>query len=343
MTRFIIIAAVSVLATATGRADPSVAAAGDTIPAVSSAVCGDFNGDGWVVVTDMLFSLRYLYQDGPPPWNFNWADADGYYLYTLNDLAVLTRALFGAGGAPVCPPGPGKLDGPERDSIYLHTFETTYPAATIFPPGQDKMAVHFHLSTDTALMTACLAFSIRVGGEVPTIDSVTLPTSDAESFQYASKVDHDSGLVTIGLIATNSEDRIEPGTHEYGYVHLSVPPLDSVWRPIMIAWSSLSPQQGGENAHYPYVVGANPGEVWRPVISHFPCLGLIRGNINYDSTDAIDISDLVYLVTYMFQQGQPPKCFEECDMEVNLQLDVGDLIYMVNYMFNSGPPPAPCP
>ncbi|MDH3889880.1 MAG: hypothetical protein OEV49_02250 [candidate division Zixibacteria bacterium] len=70
------------------------------------------------------------------------------------------------------------------------------------------------------------------------------------------------------------------------------------------------------------------------------CMG--PGNVNYDPGGAIDISDLVYLVDYMFSGGPPPPCFEEGDMNADGLIDISDLVYFVDFMFTGGPPPQPC-
>jgi len=76
------------------------------------------------------------------------------------------------------------------------------------------------------------------------------------------------------------------------------------------------------------------------VSSAFVC-----GDIDNDG-EGPNIADLVYLVTYMFQDGPEPPCLEEADIngdEVVPYPDIADLVYMVNYMFQSGPDPVPCP
>ncbi len=56
-----------------------------------------------------------------------------------------------------------------------------------------------------------------------------------------------------------------------------------------------------------------------------------------------DISDLVYLVNYMFSGGPPPPCEEEADFDGSGSgPDISDLVYLVGYMFGGGPPPLPC-
>ena len=76
------------------------------------------------------------------------------------------------------------------------------------------------------------------------------------------------------------------------------------------------------------------------------CLPPIRGNIDYDPGDVIDMADLVYLVDYMFTGGPEPPCLDEADVDGSggeSPIDISDLVYLVDYMFNGGPEPVPCP
>lgn len=69
---------------------------------------------------------------------------------------------------------------------------------------------------------------------------------------------------------------------------------------------------------------------------------LIRGDINHDGTGP-DVSDLVYLVTFMFSGGPQPPCLQEADINGNgTGPDVSDLVYLVTFMFSGGPEPIPC-
>ncbi len=73
------------------------------------------------------------------------------------------------------------------------------------------------------------------------------------------------------------------------------------------------------------------------------CIAPIRGDINY-SGGGIDISDLVYLVSYMFSAGPEPPCMDEADVDASGGvIDIGDMVYLVAYMFRGGPPPVDCP
>lgn len=76
--------------------------------------------------------------------------------------------------------------------------------------------------------------------------------------------------------------------------------------------------------------------------SAIPCCKGIRGNIDFDPDDIIDIGDLTYLVAYMFHGGPAPRCDIEADVNRDHVIDIADLNYLVDYMFNGGPAPKDC-
>ena len=73
------------------------------------------------------------------------------------------------------------------------------------------------------------------------------------------------------------------------------------------------------------------------------CCENLRGNVNRDWKDTIDISDLTSLVAWMFRSGITPPCMLEADINADSVYDILDLTYLVSYMFKSGPAPAACP
>lgn len=79
-----------------------------------------------------------------------------------------------------------------------------------------------------------------------------------------------------------------------------------------------------------------------PYPCFFACCEL-RGDTNHDGVGP-DISDLVYMVSYMFAGGPLPPCAGESDINGDWTgPDVSDLVHMVSYMFSGGPAPVPCP
>lgn len=77
-----------------------------------------------------------------------------------------------------------------------------------------------------------------------------------------------------------------------------------------------------------------------------PCLDCRRGNVDGDPGNEIDVSDLTYLVAYLFTGGPLPSCVEEGNVDGIVgpagPIDVSDLTYLVAYLFTGGSPPPPC-
>jgi hypothetical protein len=81
------------------------------------------------------------------------------------------------------------------------------------------------------------------------------------------------------------------------------------------------------------------------------CVGPIRGDVNFDGEELIDISDLIYLIDYMFTGGSAPPCWSEANIDCNdspplgdgpEDMDISDLVNLIDYMFRGGPRPCPC-
>jgi hypothetical protein len=65
-----------------------------------------------------------------------------------------------------------------------------------------------------------------------------------------------------------------------------------------------------------------------------------RGNV--DNTGGINVGDLVYLVSYLFEDGTAPPCEEDGNIDGDDGINVADLNYLVDYLFFDGPAPPPC-
>jgi hypothetical protein len=63
----------------------------------------------------------------------------------------------------------------------------------------------------------------------------------------------------------------------------------------------------------------------------------MRGDANGDGV--IDISDVVYLINYLFIHGPAPVPLAAGDATCNGVVDVSDVVYLLNYLFVSGPAP----
>ncbi|MEK7775020.1 MAG: hypothetical protein AAB305_03940 [Candidatus Zixiibacteriota bacterium] len=80
-----------------------------------------------------------------------------------------------------------------------------------------------------------------------------------------------------------------------------------------------------------------------PDITWVCCL-FKRGNINGDSADAVNIVDLTYLVSHLFQSGPPPMCRDEGNVngDSNGSINIVDVTFLVNHLFNGGIEPPEC-
>ncbi len=71
------------------------------------------------------------------------------------------------------------------------------------------------------------------------------------------------------------------------------------------------------------------------------CIGT-RGNIDGDPGDNCDISDLTYLISFLFGGGPAPVCFDEADINDSGGIDISDNTYLIDFLFGGGPPPIAC-
>jgi hypothetical protein len=74
------------------------------------------------------------------------------------------------------------------------------------------------------------------------------------------------------------------------------------------------------------------------------CCDFIRGNVNGDPAEAVNIVDLTYLVSYLFQSGPPPMCRDEGNVngDSNGSINIVDVSFLVNHLFQGGIQPPDC-
>ncbi|MEM7232141.1 MAG: hypothetical protein AAF517_08210 [Planctomycetota bacterium] len=71
-------------------------------------------------------------------------------------------------------------------------------------------------------------------------------------------------------------------------------------------------------------------------------LEFIRGEVNDDG--AVDLSDAVNILDFLFQGGRAPRCRDRSDVNDDGETDLSDSIYLLSFLFLGGPPPrAPFP
>jgi outer membrane protein assembly factor BamB len=107
--------------------------------------------------------------------------------------------------------------------------------------------------------------------------------------------------------------------------------------------TSSQPTQNHGRA-YALTAGNGSGPGW-PMFRHdlrhsgnfHYVINFLRGDANGDGD--ITISDIVYIINYLFLEGSSPNPLEAGDSNHDGSVEIGDVIYLINYLFRSGPPP----
>jgi hypothetical protein len=64
------------------------------------------------------------------------------------------------------------------------------------------------------------------------------------------------------------------------------------------------------------------------------------GRYDFDPDEKqITVSDVVYLINYLFRHGPPPVPLQSGDANCDGIVNVVDVVYLINYLFRNGPPP----
>jgi hypothetical protein len=174
-------------------------------------------------------------------------------------------------------------------------------------------------------------------------DSFSTAGCRTDYFQYAALAGQAPEKVTFRLISSTdlSAPDLPPGSGPILKVYFNTAGAPSIGQatPIVLDGYSTSYMPRFRSDLLDYNPWTFAGSVAYPNC----CIG-IRGNINGDALQTIDISDLVYMVDYMFQGGPVPPCLKEVNVNGDIfeQIGIDDLVYLVDYMFSGGPAPAVC-
>ena len=68
----------------------------------------------------------------------------------------------------------------------------------------------------------------------------------------------------------------------------------------------------------------------------------VRGDSNFDGK--LDLSDVIFILSYLFVAGEAPRCEDAVDSDDNGILEITDAIYLLGHLFlGTAVPPTPYP
>jgi hypothetical protein len=315
--------------------------------------CADVGGNGWAGLDDLSLFVDFLWYGGRAPVSMAVANSGGCNGVNVHDI-VFTWSEAAHGwlncfDSSDCPPysvGGISLDHVEgvcgTDSMVTGQLVRMY----LRMHGDDSVrfdgiANGFRVWSptgaewDRTTVTELIDFA-QWPPVFDVVQSVSLvgadgASSDTIAFGYMGMLPPHTGI-SPGFDSVTHVIEIGPIPDEYSGGEIC---LDSCWYPPGGDWMWA--------AHGPYSAPYTPSWDGPHCFVIYNCCDL-RGDINRNGSGP-DITDLVYLVSYMFQAGPQPPCLNSADIngDDGDVPDISDLVYLVTYMFQSGPAPAPCP
>jgi hypothetical protein len=99
---------------------------------------------------------------------------------------------------------------------------------------------------------------------------------------------------------------------------------------------------GQEEGTYFYKARAKDAQdqwgAWSNVEKATVAGSFVRGDTNGDGF--ITLSDIVFLISYLYRDGPAPDPLETGDANNDSQIELGDALYLITYLFRGGPPPS---
>ena len=92
------------------------------------------------------------------------------------------------------------------------------------------------------------------------------------------------------------------------------------------------------------VLGQNVNGFSGAVTSGFLSVSLTPDYLpgDVDGSSNVDISDVVFLISYIFSGGLPPIPLARGDVNCGSGVDISDAVFLISYIFNGGSAPRDC-
>jgi hypothetical protein len=176
-------------------------------------IYGDMNRDGNINMIDVVFLLKYLFSNGPPPVPLAAGDLNADCYINLADVVLLSNYLIKSGPAPKpwCLPGDVKHDG------YVNLVDVVYFINYIFlsgpaPVSLNSTDVNGDCTIDIVDLVYLVTYLFR-GGPLPVpgcagdcagglMLSAVLATHSADVVVNSSKIGEATDIIEIPISAS---------------------------------------------------------------------------------------------------------------------------------------------
>ena len=255
-----------------------------TFAVSAQAQQGDCNGDLICDVNDMVYLTSYLFQSGPPPPNLLTCDCDGYPGVNFGDLWQITEALFV--GATLYP-SPG-TDVPVPSAVRFTVLGQ--------PDGIVLTSATIIVDAPVSIDCAVLPFSFAPGAGEATLNCTSVDFTGSVGTNLQASIDNVNRVFVISN-ANKPTIPVTPNWRLFATANFTqVAPGNGVMI-TATATPTLFPMLLSQAAY----TGVNMIRVLTPaMVPWWPSIG------DCNCSGGIDIDDVVYLVVYIFQGGNPP-------------------------------------
>jgi len=211
------------------------------------------------------------------------------------------------------------------DSVFFTPDELYFP----LPSGPGLAFIHINFVNDDTVSAISAPF-IFSGPVV--YDSVTFRDSRVEYLEYKTVNEDLIGdkKVLIGAIPVEEDTLIRPdrgylATLSFSIIDTGTVEIDTVFFPPNMRLTFVTTEPMG----------------YRPIFTKavLPIIPYMPGDADHDMD--LDVSDVIYLINYLFKGGPPPYPLVAGDVDSDCDIDVSDVIYLINYLFKGGPAPLP--
>ncbi len=267
-------------------------------------------------------------------WTYDFGDGDSAFvqspLHTYTDPGIYDVKLEVTAG--------GETKMRARNDYIIALADTARAADTTTSKFTSLVMTVYE--TNTISIRQFILPVMYTGTLDLTLDSFSTVGCRTDYFEVQDKIhSYAAGKqATIRLISSNSETSpdLPPGSGPVMklHFHTGAAAIGDTAFVDLDGYSTYLPSFSGPLLTYTPVISS------ATVIIPACCSGL-RGNV--DGANDINVADLTYLVSYIFQLGPAPLCYEEADVDGSGAVNVSDVTYLVAFLFQGGPDPAPCP